>query len=195
MANAKTVTPEMKKRSEAFKAGTPHIRNPSQGGREVLTRVLSQSNSAFSLKQYTVALAKYTEAIALDPTNAVLYSNRSACYLHIKKWEQALRDATRAVELDPKFTKAMIRRATAMTNLQRPGDASIVYRDILILDPGNKVAKDELAKINKQVKDAVVKGNVSLVPKEYHPAGKVVIGGGILYECLFCHVRWCGEVV
>ncbi|KAJ3300312.1 hypothetical protein HK104_002131 [Borealophlyctis nickersoniae] len=151
MANAKTVTPEMKKRSEAFKA---------------------EGNSAFSLKQYTVALAKYTEAIALDPSNAVLYSNRSACYLHIKKWEQALQDATRAVELDPKFTKAMIRRATAMTNLQRVGEALIVYKEILKLDPDNKVAKDEMAKLKKQMK-AVAEGNVSAAPKDHHPAEKL----------------------
>jgi Flp pilus assembly protein TadD len=44
-----------------------------------------QGNLFFLTKKYKDALSKYTEAIALDKTNAVLFSNRAACYLALKE--------------------------------------------------------------------------------------------------------------
>jgi hypothetical protein len=38
-----------------------------------------EGNELFRRQDYVGALAKYTEAIALDDKNAVLYANRAAC--------------------------------------------------------------------------------------------------------------------
>lgn len=37
----------------------------------------------------------FTQAIALDPSNHVLYSNRSACYASLKEFDTALEDAVK----------------------------------------------------------------------------------------------------
>lgn len=52
-----------------------------------------QANKAFAAKQYDSALDLYSQAIALDPKNHVLYSNRSAAYAGKKQWDLALQDA------------------------------------------------------------------------------------------------------
>lgn len=51
------------------------------------------------------AIESYTEAIALDPSNHVFYSNRSAAYAKDQKYEQALTDAKKCVELKPDWGK------------------------------------------------------------------------------------------
>ena len=60
-----------------------------------------KGNSAFGKESCALALTAYTEAISLVPDNAVFYSNRSATYLKLKQYTQALNDAERAAELKP----------------------------------------------------------------------------------------------
>lgn len=52
-----------------------------------------QGNKAFAAKEYSQAIDLFTQAIALDPTNHVLYSNRSAAKAGLKDWTGALEDA------------------------------------------------------------------------------------------------------
>ena len=52
-----------------------------------------QGNKAFAAKDYDKAIDFFTKAIALDPKNHVLWSNRSAARSGKKEWEAALSDA------------------------------------------------------------------------------------------------------
>lgn len=44
-----------------------------------------EGNALFAKKDYSAAYTKYTEAIAEDGQNAVLYANRAACSLNTQK--------------------------------------------------------------------------------------------------------------
>jgi hypothetical protein len=44
-----------------------------------------EGNKSFSQKDYVQAFVKYSDAIAEDATNAVLFANRAACSLAMKK--------------------------------------------------------------------------------------------------------------
>jgi len=44
-----------------------------------------EGNKFFVQQEHSAAYAKYTEAIAEDATNAVLYANRAACSLAMKR--------------------------------------------------------------------------------------------------------------
>jgi len=52
-----------------------------------------QGNKAFAAKQYDEAIELFSKAIALDPTNHVLFSNRSAAKAGKRAWPDALADA------------------------------------------------------------------------------------------------------
>ena len=52
-----------------------------------------QGNKAFAAKDYDRAIALFSEAIKIDPSNHVLWSNRSAAYAGKKHWDSALEDA------------------------------------------------------------------------------------------------------
>lgn len=58
--------------------------------------------------ELTKAIESYTEAIIVDPSNHVLYSNRSAAYAKDEKFEKALEDAKKCVELKPDWPKVGI---------------------------------------------------------------------------------------
>ena len=52
-----------------------------------------QGNKAFAAKDYDKAIDIFSQAIALDPQNHVLWSNRSAAKVGKKEYAAALEDA------------------------------------------------------------------------------------------------------
>lgn len=46
----------------------------------------AEGNKLFGRKKYDQASIKFTKAIELDRGNAVLYANRAACYLALKRF-------------------------------------------------------------------------------------------------------------
>lgn len=53
----------------------------------------SRGNKAFAAKSYDEAIDLFSQAINLDPSNHVLYSNRSAARAGKKQYDAALEDA------------------------------------------------------------------------------------------------------
>nr|XP_023025863.1 tetratricopeptide repeat protein 28 [Leptinotarsa decemlineata] len=68
-----------------------------------------QSNAACQNGDFATAVALYTDALQLDPTNHILYSNRSAARLKQGLFAQALQDAVTARDLCPTWPKAYYR--------------------------------------------------------------------------------------
>lgn len=62
-----------------------------------------------SRKEYSKAIESYTEAITLDGSNAVYYSNRAAAYSSLQEHSKAIADSEKALEIDAKFVKAYSR--------------------------------------------------------------------------------------
>lgn len=65
----------------------------------------TQGNEALKQNNLAEAIQLYTEAIGLDPDNHILYSNRSAAYAKDEKFDLALTDAEKTVELKPDWAK------------------------------------------------------------------------------------------
>lgn len=51
------------------------------------------------------ALKSYSGAISLDPEDALVYSNRSAVFCGLSRFDQALADAEMAIKLRPNWAK------------------------------------------------------------------------------------------
>ncbi|KAF9139922.1 Hsp90 cochaperone [Mortierella sp. GBA39] len=97
----------------------------------------AQGNKAFLAKDYPTAIDHFTKAIELDPTNHVLFSNRSACYASQKNYEKALEDGEKTVELKADWSKGYGRKATALFGLGRYPEANDVYEEGLKIEPTN----------------------------------------------------------
>ncbi|XP_065830517.1 tetratricopeptide repeat protein 28-like isoform X1 [Oscarella lobularis] len=96
-----------------------------------------RSNEACQAGEFRAAIDMYTEAIALDLNNHVLISNRSAAFVHIKKYQEALSDADKVVELKPDWAKGYYRRGIALHHLKRHTEAIVAFSKGLGLDSGN----------------------------------------------------------
>ena len=61
-------------------------------------------NAEFKAGNYEKAISFFTKSIELGGDH-VLYSNRSACYAGLGKWDEALKDAESCIEKSPTWAK------------------------------------------------------------------------------------------
>lgn len=87
-----------------------------------------EGNKAMAVKEFDVAIAKYSEAIALDPSNVVFLSNRAAAYSSSSQHAKAVEDAKAAIALDPSFSKAYSRLGLAEYALGNAKGAMEAYK-------------------------------------------------------------------
>ncbi|XP_050227137.1 hsp70-Hsp90 organizing protein 1-like [Mercurialis annua] len=105
----------------------------------------AKGNAAFSAGDFSTAVKHFTEAIALAPTNHVLYSNRSAAQASLHNYADALADAKRTVELKADWSKGYSRLGAAHLGLNQVQDAISAYKKGLEVDPNNEALKSGLA--------------------------------------------------
>ncbi|KAH7273496.1 Hsp90 cochaperone [Fusarium solani] len=112
-------------------------------------------NKAIAEKNFDEAVAKFTEAIAIQPDNHILYSNRSAAYASKKDWDNALKDAEKTTEIKPDWAKGWGRKGAA---LHGQGDllaANDAYEEGLKHDANNAQLKNGLASVKKAMEAEV----------------------------------------
>jgi tetratricopeptide (TPR) repeat protein len=121
----------------------------------------------FKQGKYEEAVGAYSEGLKLCggdfveeqflSTSVILLSNRSLCLCKLGRAEEALKDANEATDIDPKFAKGWIRRATAFQALGRLKDALASYDEAIALAPevksfqkARKAVKDTVKQVEKQ---------------------------------------------
>lgn len=104
-------------------AGLP----PASAFRRAAARAQAKGNAAFSAGKFQEAVEHFTAAIAADPANHVLYSNRSAAHASLSAFQPALEDAQKTVELNPGWAKGYSRLGAAYYGLRQWDDAVEAY--------------------------------------------------------------------
>ena len=67
-----------------------------------------RGNGFFRSGELQKAVGAYSEGIALNGGNQVLWGNRCACHLKLKQWDQAVFDASAALHIDASWHKARV---------------------------------------------------------------------------------------
>ena len=116
------------------------IPSPSQNTNTQLPPVPQASSDAESYKaagnkffkagDFQKAITEYGRAIATNPTNSTYLSNRSAAYMGLNRYKEALEDAKQADQLEPGSSKILLRLARIYTALGRPSEALSTYSQI-----------------------------------------------------------------
>lgn len=88
--------------------------------KSLATQLKTAGNEAYKKAKLDKAIEYYTKAIAAEP-QSVFYCNRAACYANQQKHREVLDDTQKALELDPKYVKALNRRAVASEKLGGDG--------------------------------------------------------------------------
>lgn len=76
-----------------------------------------EGNTFFARAEYESALKQYHAALQLIPKSraerSVILGNMAACYLKQEKYTKAVETCNEALDIDPDYTKARVRRAQA----------------------------------------------------------------------------------
>ncbi|KAB5527536.1 hypothetical protein DKX38_021383 [Salix brachista] len=64
------------------------------------------ANEAFKAHKYGQAIDLYSQAIELNGDNAVYWANRAFAHSKLEEYGSAIQDASKAIEIDPKYSKA-----------------------------------------------------------------------------------------
>uniref|UniRef100_A0A8C9Z6T3 Stress-induced-phosphoprotein 1 n=1 Tax=Sander lucioperca TaxID=283035 RepID=A0A8C9Z6T3_SANLU len=118
---------------------------------EKVSALKDQGNKALSAGNIDEAVRCYTEALALDGSNHVLFSNRSAAYAKKGNYENALQDACQTIKIKPDWGKGYSRKAAALEFLGRLEDAKTTYHEGLRQEPSNQQLKEGLQNIEARL--------------------------------------------
>ncbi|KAG6371676.1 putative stress-induced protein STI1 [Boletus reticuloceps] len=119
-------------------------KTPSAEDKKKAEKHKQTGNTQMSAKKYDAAIDSYSKAIALDPTNAVYFSNRAAAHSSKGDHTSAVEDARKAIEVDPSFVKAYSRLGHAHYNLGDYKAAAAAFSKGTELDPTNENLKSGL---------------------------------------------------
>lgn len=112
----------------------------------------SEGNEFFKKKDYARAIEKYTEAIAADASDVTFFSNRSACYAALQRWNEAAEDGRQCVLVDRNFVKGYFRAALGYQELGNYEAAQDFIKRGLGIEPLNADLKKMSRDIDEQIR-------------------------------------------
>ncbi|KAM5548061.1 hypothetical protein ABKV19_002159 [Rosa sericea] len=144
-----------------------------------------EGNKLFQKRDHEGAMLKYEKALRLLPRNHIdvsyLRSNMAACYMQmgLSEYPRAINECNLALEVTPKYSKALLKRAKCYEALNRLDLALRDVGTVLNMEPSNIMAlevaervKDVLEKKGLRVNDTVIE----LPPDYVEPSHNVLPG-------------------
>ena len=96
---------------------------------------------------FASTLERYNEAINLDPNNYSLFCNRSSAYLSAGRAQEAIRDARKAISLQPDHSLPFYRLGIAMKRMQSTVDAIVAFCQAVSRDSKDQKSMHELLEL------------------------------------------------
>ena len=131
-----------------------------------------EADVLFAKQDIGKALDTYTKAqqLALSgtPEFAAILANKAACWLKAARFEEALTDCNLALEAQPDFRPALLRRATVYETVQMFPLAKADLEKLVQQDPRDESMKARLAKVKRAI---------SMKEKQQRAAGPAGLGG------------------
>ncbi|XP_076606984.1 tetratricopeptide repeat protein 1 [Chaetodon auriga] len=129
-----------------------------------------KGNSHFKAGDWLEAERSYKEALVLCPVcfsreRAVLFSNRAAARLHLDLKEKAISDCTRAIELNPDYVRALLRRAELYEQTEKLDEALEDYKKVLDRDPNQTIARQACMRLPQQIQERNEKLKEEMISK------------------------------
>ncbi|XP_044463643.1 protein PHOX1-like [Mangifera indica] len=136
--------------SKAFDEDTAMFISMSQELKE-------EGNKLFQKRDHEGAMLKFEKALKLLPKNhidvAYLRSNMAACYIQmgLGEYPRAINECNLALEVSPKYSKALLKRAKCYQELNRLDFALRDVHNVLSMEPNNLTALEILESVKKSM--------------------------------------------
>ncbi|XP_072518881.1 tetratricopeptide repeat protein 1 [Salminus brasiliensis] len=117
-----------------------------------------KGNAQFKSGDHGEAEESYTSALKICPVcyskeRSILFSNRAAARLHLDKKEEAISDCSKAIELNPNYVRAILRRAELYEKTEKLDEALEDYKNLLEKDPGIPAAREACMRLPRQIEE------------------------------------------
>ncbi|XP_071477816.1 uncharacterized protein [Diadema antillarum] len=93
-----------------------------------------RGNEMANKGNYQAAVKFFSKAIELNPKDFRFFGNRSFCFDHLQMYEEALKDAEEAINLDRTWAKGYYRKGRALSGLKLFSSAEVAFEHVLKLD-------------------------------------------------------------
>ncbi|XP_027066934.1 protein PHOX1 [Coffea arabica] len=132
-----------------------------------------EGNKLFQKRDHEGAMLKYDKAIKLLPRNHIdvshLRSNMAACYMQmgLSEYPRAIHECNLALEVTPKYSKALLKRARCYEALNRLDLALRDVNSVLKMEPNNLMATEIYERLKRTIEQKGSTANdipVDLVP-------------------------------
>ncbi|XP_065078805.1 tetratricopeptide repeat protein 1 isoform X2 [Ochlerotatus camptorhynchus] len=118
----------------------------------------AQGNDLFKQGEFEKSAKVYTEALRVCPVEysaerSILYANRAAAKTKLNFKPSAIDDCTKAIEHNPMYLKALLRRATLYEEADKLDESLEDFKKILELDPANVEAKAAQTRLPPKIEE------------------------------------------
>ena len=168
--------------------------SPSDADKAKANELKDLGNAAYTREDLQGSISYFTDAIALDSTNHVFFSNRSASYLKLGQIEKALEDARKCISMNPSWGNGYSRLGQALIEAGNPTEAMAAFGQGLAVDPSNAALTQGLLDAQKAIgasaggpsDDDLVEGKAKGADDKYPEDFKGIIGIdlGTTYSCV-----------
>jgi stress-induced-phosphoprotein 1 len=110
-----------------------------------------RGNARFRSQNWAEAVKEYEEAVKRAPKNATIRNNLAAALCKVGDFNGAKRHVDVALELDPQYVKAWVRKGDIEVLMKENHKAMESYKKGLDLEPDNKACIEGLRKVSSMV--------------------------------------------
>ncbi|XP_051023467.1 tetratricopeptide repeat protein 1 [Acomys russatus] len=129
-----------------------------QRRRDESAKLKEEGNEQFKRGDYVEAESSYSQAIQMCPScfqkdRSVLFSNRAAARMKQDKKEVAISDCSKAIQLNPSYIRAILRRAELYEKTDKLDEALEDYKSVLEKDPSVHQAREACMRLPRQIEE------------------------------------------
>ncbi|CAN6331046.1 unnamed protein product [Urochloa humidicola] len=110
-----------------------------------------KANEAFKANKFSQAIELYSQAIEVNGSNAVYWANRAFAHTKLEEYGSAVQDATKAIEIDPRYSKGYYRRGAAYLAMGKFKEALKDFQQVKKICPNDPDATRKLKECEKAV--------------------------------------------
>ncbi|CAG0914527.1 unnamed protein product [Notodromas monacha] len=137
---------------------------------EEVLKLKGDGNQLFLSEKYLDAIQAYSDALRMCPLQfskdrAIIYQNRGACKSRLNQTDQAIKDLTKAVELDPNYFKARLKRAQVLEQAEKLEEALQDYEHLIKMDPRNKECFEACRRLPERINERNEKLKTEMMSK------------------------------
>ncbi|KAL5232131.1 hypothetical protein ABZP36_030907 [Zizania latifolia] len=110
-----------------------------------------KANDAFKANKFSLAIEFYSQAIELNNSNAVYWANRAFAHTKLEEYGSAVQDASKAIEIDPRYSKGYYRRGAAYLAMGKFKEALKDFQQVKRICPNDLDATRKLKECEKAV--------------------------------------------